>query len=92
MMRYSVQPRDRTFTKDYGVLFFAKNMGKNIGRNISASLSGKYSKNLLDHTKQSQTDAFNAASKRAIQKTADAASDLTGNKIPNKIRGVSKHS
>ena len=27
MMRYSVQPIDRTFVKDYGFLSFAKNMG-----------------------------------------------------------------
>ena len=30
MARYSVQPRDRIFVKDYGFLSFAKNMGKNI--------------------------------------------------------------
>ena len=30
MARYSVQPRDRIFVKDYGFLSFAKNMGKNM--------------------------------------------------------------
>ena len=35
MMHYSVQPRDRIFVKDYGILSFAKDMGKNIGKNIS---------------------------------------------------------
>ena len=43
MTRYSVQPRDQIFVKDYGFLSFAKNMGKNIGKNISKNLSGKYS-------------------------------------------------
>ena len=38
-MRNLVQPRDRIFVKEYGFLFFAKNMGKNIGKNISKNLS-----------------------------------------------------
>ena len=32
MMSCSVQPRDRIFVKDYGFLFFAKNMGKILGK------------------------------------------------------------
>ena len=66
MMRYLVQPRDRTFIKDYGFLSFSKNMGKNIGKNIN--LSDKYSQKFLDHTKQSALDALETVSKRAIQK------------------------
>ena len=34
MTRHSAQPKDRIFAKDYGLLYFAKNMGKNIGENI----------------------------------------------------------
>ena len=41
MMRYSVQPGDRTVLKGSGFLSFAKNMGKKIGKNISEMLSGK---------------------------------------------------
>ena len=37
---------------------FAKNIGKSIGKKISGNLSGKYSQKLLDHTKQSATDAL----------------------------------
>ena len=33
-------------------------------------LIGKYSKKPLDHAKQSATDAFKTATKRAIRKTA----------------------
>ena len=44
-------------------------------------MSGKYSEKLLDYSKQSATDVFKTASKRAIQKTADATGDLIGNKI-----------
>ena len=47
MMRYWVEPRDRTFVKGYGFLSFAKNMGKNIGKNINKSLSGKYGPGML---------------------------------------------
>ena len=47
---------------------------------------------LLDHAKKSATDAFKSASKRVIQKKAEATGDLIGNKIPNKITKVSKNS
>ena len=55
-----------------------------MGKNISKILSGNYSQKLLDHAKQSATDAFKTASRRAIQKTAEANGDLIGNKIDNK--------
>ena len=66
MTRYSVRPRDYIFVKGYGFLYFPKNMGKNIGKNISENLNGKYSRKLLDHAKQSATDAIITSSKRAI--------------------------
>ena len=67
MMRYSVQPRDLKFVKGYGFLSLAKDMGKNIGKNISKNLSSKYNQKLLDHTKQSPTDALKTASKRKLK-------------------------
>ena len=45
-------------------------MGKNIGRNTCKNLSGKYNQKLLDHAKQSATDAFKSSSKRVIQKNS----------------------
>ena len=89
MTQYSVQSRDRIFVKGYEFLSFAKNMGKNIDKNLSKILSGKYSQKLLDHPKKSATDALKTSSKRVIQKTAEATRDLIGNKIANKIMGVS---
>ena len=77
-MRYSIEPRDRIYVKGYGFLSFAKNMG----------LSYKYGQKLLDSAKKSTTDAIRTASKRAIQKTAEASSDLIGNKIADKITSV----
>ena len=59
MMHYSVQLRDRIFAKDYGFLSFTKNICKN----ITSNLSGKYSQKLLDHAKQSATDALKTTSK-----------------------------
>ena len=45
---------------------------------------------LLDHAKQSGTDAFKTASKGAIQKKVEATGDLIGNKMANKITRTSK--
>ena len=75
MTYYSVQPKDEIFVKGYGFLSFAKNMSKNIGKNISKSLNSKYSQKLLDHARQSATDAFKISLKRVIQKTAEATGD-----------------
>ena len=81
-IRYSSEPRDRIYVKGHGFLSFAKNMVKN--------LSNKYSKKLLDTAKKSTTDAIKTASRRAIQKIAEATGDLIGNKIADKIVSVSK--
>ena len=92
MTCYSVQSRDQIFVKAYGFLSFPKNMGKNIGKNISKNISSKYSQKLFDHAKRSAADALKTPSKRVVQKTAEATSDLIGNKIPDKITRVSKTS
>ena len=42
--------------------------------------------------KQSATDALKTVSKRAFQKTVEAAGYLISNKVANKITGVSKNS
>ena len=63
---------------------FAKNIGKHF--------SYKYGQKLLDSAKKSRTDAIKTASKRAIQKRAEATGDLIGNEIADKIISVSKKS
>ena len=61
-------------------------MGKNTVKNISKSLNSEYSQKLLDHAKQSATDAFKTSSKRVIKKTAEVTRDeITGNEITDKI-------
>ena len=77
-MRYSIEPRDRM---DMDFCYLQK-AGKN--------LSNKYGQKLLDKT--STADATKTASKRAIQKTAEANGDLFGNKIADKITNASKTS
>ena len=81
-MRLPIEPRDGKYVKGHGFLSFARNMGK--------SLSNKYGQKLLDSAKKSTTDAIKTASKRAIQKTAEATGDLIGNKIADKITSISK--
>ena len=81
-MRYSTEPRDRIYLREYGFLSFAKKMDKN--------LSNKYSQKIFDSAKKSTTDAIKTASKRAIQKPEEATGDLIGNKIADKVRSVSK--
>ena len=77
------EPRDRIYVKGYGFVSFAKNMGK--------SLSNKHGQKLLVSAKKSTTDATKTVSKRAIQKTAEATRDLTGNKIADEITMFQKN-
>ena len=78
-MRYSIEPRERTYVQGYGFLSFARN------------LNNKYGQKLIDSAKKSATDAFKIASKGAIQKTAEATGNLIGNKIADKIKSYSKN-
>ena len=55
-------------------------------------MSNKYGQKHFDCAKKSTTDAIKTASKRKIQKTAEATDDLISNKINDKITSVSKKS
>ena len=90
-MRYSIEHRDRIYVKGYGFLSFAKTMGTHATK-AAKNLSNKYSQKLFDTAKKSTTDAIKTASKRAIQKTAEATGNLIGNKTADKITSVSKKS
>ena len=68
-MRYSTEYRDRIYVKGYGFLSFAKNMCTHATK-VAKNLSNKY-----DSAKKFTMDAIKAASKRAIQKTAEAMGD-----------------
>ena len=72
-MRCLIEPRERIYVKGYGFLSFAKNMSK--------PLCNKYDQKLLDSAKKSTTDAIKTASKKAIQKTAEATGELIVTKL-----------
>ena len=77
-MRYSTHPEFRKFVKGYGFLSFARKCGD------------KYGKTLIDTATKTGIDAAKIASKRVIQKTAEATGDLIGNKIADKITSLGK--
>ena len=77
-MRYSAQPKFRKYVKGYGVLSFAKTFGD------------KYGKKLMDTATKTRIDAAKTASKRVVQKTAEATGDLIGIKITNKFPPLGK--
>ena len=47
-----------------------------MSKNISKNVSRKYSQKFIHHAKQSVTGVLKNASKRAIQKTAEATGDI----------------
>ena len=57
---------------------------------FARKISKKYGKKLKDTETKMGIDATKTASKRVVQKTAEAIGDLTGNKIADKINSVGK--
>ena len=74
-MRYSLQPRKRKYVEGYG---FARKFGD------------KYGKKIIGTATKTDIDAAKIASKRVVQKAAEAAGDLIGNKIADKITSAGK--
>ena len=87
-MKYSIEPKDRIYVKGYRFYLLLKTHATKVAKN----LSNKYSHKPLDTAKKSTTDPIKTASKRAIQKAAEATGDLIGNKIADKITNISKKS
>ena len=77
-MRYSTESRFRKYVKRYGILSFARKCGD------------KYGKKLMDTATKTGIDAAKTASKRVVQKTAEATEDLIGNKVAGKITSIGK--
>ena len=77
-MRYSTEPKFRKYVQEYDLLSFARKLGD------------RYGKKIIDTARKTGTDAAMTASKRVVQKTAEATGDLIGNKIADKITSVSK--
>ena len=66
-MRYSREAKYRKYVPGYGFLSFARKLGY------------KYGKNLMYTAAKTGINAAKAASKRVVQKTAEATGDLIGN-------------
>ena len=58
---------------------------------MGKTLRGKCCQKLLDHVKQSATDAIKTAAKRAIQKTAEATVDLIRSKNSDRVTMSQTH-
>ena len=82
-MRHSLEPKHRRYVKRYGFLSFANKYGKKmINAGMKAGKKIAESKNTRDFAK--------TAGKRVISKTAEAAGDLVGSKIADKITSMKK--
>ena len=77
-MRCATEPKFRKYVKVYGFLSFARKFGD------------KYGRKLIDTATKTGINAANTASKRVVQKAAEATGDLIGNKIADKITSIGK--
>ena len=77
-MRYSTEPRFRKYVKGYGFLSFAR------------KFIDKYGKKIIDTATKTGIDAAKTASKKVVQKTAEATGDLIEKKVADKITSVGK--
>ena len=77
-MSYSAEPRFRKYVKSYSFLSFGRKIGN------------KYGKKIMNTAAKTGIDAAKTGSKRVFQKTAEAAGDLIGNKIADKITSIGK--
>ena len=84
-MRYSIEPKERN------ILPYARNISTHATK-VAKNMSNKYSQKLVNTAKKSATDAIKTASRREVQKIAEAFGDLSGNKIADKITTASKKS
>ena len=57
---------------------------------FSGKCGKKYGKTLMDTATKTGIDAVKTASRRVVQKTAEATGDLTGNKVADKITSIGK--
>ena len=90
-MCHSIEPGERRHGKGYCFLSFDRNIGTHTTKGAK-NISNKSGQKLADTAKKPATDAIKTASKRAIQKTAEAIGNLVSNKIADNITSTSKKS
>ena len=77
-MRYSTEPNSRKYVKGYYFLSFARKFG------------GKHGKILMDTATKTGIYTTKIASKRVVQKTAEATGDFIENKVADKSTSLGK--
>ena len=77
-LRYSTESKYRKDNEGYGFLSFARTFGD------------RYCKILIDTATKTGVNATKNISKIALQKTAEATGDLTGNKTADTINSAGK--
>ena len=77
-MRYSTEQKFRKYVKGYGFLSFAR------------KFVDKYGQKLMDTATKTGIGTAKTASKRVVQKTAEATGDLIVNKMADKITSIGK--
>ena len=92
-MRYSLEPSYRRYVQGQGFMSFAKNIGNKYGRklfdksiDVSKSMKKMYGRKILDNSLSAGLKDFaKIAGKKVLTKSAEAAGDLIGNKIADRI-------
>ena len=85
-MRYSLEPHYRRYVQGQGFMSFPRNIGNKYGKKIfdvSKSMKNKYDEKILDIS--AGKDFAKIAGKKVLTKSAEAAGDLIGNKIADRI-------
>ena len=77
-MRFSTEPKFRKYVKGYDFLSLARKFGD------------KYGKKLIDTATKTGIDTAKTASKRVVQKTAEATENLVGNITADKMTSLGK--
>ena len=83
-MRYPNEPRNQSYDKDYGFLFFVKKMGEN--------LSSKYGQKTLATTKNSVTECSKIQHRQLVIKILIKRAEINTSAASQKISGKSKAS
>ena len=93
-MRYSLEPTYRRYVNGYVFLSFARKYGDKYGKKLMNTTTkvgtSKYGQKIIDTTKKQGSGFAKTASKRIVQKSAEATGDLIGNKIADKITSLGK--
>ena len=79
-MRYSLEPTYRRYVKGYDFLSFARKFGDKYGKKVMDTATkvgtSKYGKKIIDRTKKQGSEFAKIASKKIVQRSAEATGDL----------------